>query len=442
MEDLGFHLEQQHAAYKQYFQTARITTRNPANNFEVYLAQLEDFITHYLFNQVEAHRGLKIFPQMEIVYEKHSGETISNDTVPLSCKFLVIYNQSDIRPALQTFTQELRVRNENLLRLQSLVNMVQVSFLDLHLAEQNPISTGSTYVELPRFLENKKCIVNVKNLDERCFGYAVLSALANVDRKNHANDPSHYAGRFGWRGLDKIHYPVAIGDIPDIEKQLEIGFNVYSFYDDAGRARYPLHICKNEYEVNIDLLFWNGHYAWIKNFGGFMHDLVNGRHTLYFCRKCLGHFFDEEKLTIHSKYCHPTEGRKQVIQLPSLPTELKFKNYRFQQRIPFVIYADFECIVPQTNKLPPAGCNSIEYQHHIPCSIGLKLVSTVPQLSNLPFKSHFGPDSTEWLLKELENLERLCIEWLFKDDRMIFTPADRKDFEEAAACYVCHKAFG
>ena len=147
-------------------------------------------------------------------------------------------------------------------------------------------------MELPAFLEHKNCIINVKNIDERCFGYAVLSSFHPSSM--HANDPQSYNGRFSLRGLDKIHYPVAIRDIPDIEKQLEIGINVYSFNDDSVRARYPLHIWKEEYEVNIDLLFWNGHYAWIKNFGSFMHDMVKGRHTLYFCRKCFGHFFEEE----------------------------------------------------------------------------------------------------------------------------------------------------
>lgn len=34
---------------------------------------------------------------------------------------------------------------------------------------------GSGYLSLPRFIENKKAIINVKNKDNKCFIYLILS---------------------------------------------------------------------------------------------------------------------------------------------------------------------------------------------------------------------------------------------------------------------------
>ena len=49
---------------------------------------------------------------------------------------------------------------------------------------------GSTYVETPAHIANKCCVVNVKNDDEKCFAWAVLSGL--YPNQNHQNKVSTY----------------------------------------------------------------------------------------------------------------------------------------------------------------------------------------------------------------------------------------------------------
>ena len=61
--------------------------------------------------------------------------------------------------------------------------------------------------------------------------------------------------------LAHIQFPVDIEDTPKIEKKLEVSFTIINFYDDEGRARYPLHIPKKNFHITIDLLYWSGHYA-------------------------------------------------------------------------------------------------------------------------------------------------------------------------------------
>ena len=442
MDTLGFVLNVAQSAFDSYFQKTIISSTNQTNNLEMYLGQLQDFLQKYLMDELANHAGLKIFPILHCIYEKPLGEELILTTVPLPTKSFIITNGHEIAIQLQEFSKNILTRNENMLRLQSFLNMAEISHLELHLAEHNRLATGSTYVPLPDFLAKKKCIINVQNTDERCFGYSVLSAISNVDRNNNPSHPRHYNHKFSWRGLDQIQYPVDISDISSIEEKLKVGFNVYSFYDEDGRARYPLHICKKDYDLHIDVLYWNGHYAWIKDFSRFMSDISTDEHRVHFCKKCLGFFYDENKLAEHSKYCSATEGLQQVIHLPDNPKPLKFTHYRNQQRIPFVFFADFECMVPPTNKVPRTAESAFEYQHHLPYSVGLKLVTTVRELSNIPYADHHGNDCTEWLLTELIRLETMCLEWLFKEERMQFWANDRRNFEAATECYLCHKPFG
>ena len=36
---------------------------------------------------------------------------------------------------------------------------------------------GSSFIDLPPFIKNKKACINVKNDDDQCFRWAILSAL-------------------------------------------------------------------------------------------------------------------------------------------------------------------------------------------------------------------------------------------------------------------------
>ena len=57
-----------------------------------------------------------------------------------------------------------------------------------------------------------------------------------------------------------------------------------------------------------------------------------------------------------------------------LPSEqekiLKFKNYRFKEKVPFTIFADLECLLQQ---VPNTQLNTGPYQKHVPHSVAYYL---------------------------------------------------------------------
>ena len=135
----------------------------------------------------------------------------------------------------------------------------------------NPIC--SAYIPLPKFLAYKKAIVNVHSKEERCFGYAVISALKDPQPGRHDKSESRYYSKadFVTYGLDQIQYFVPVQTIPELEERLDISYSIVSFFDDEGRGLYPMYHTKYERDRHVDTLYFNGHYAWIKN----MDRLVN-----------------------------------------------------------------------------------------------------------------------------------------------------------------------
>ena len=104
-----------------------------------------------------------------------------------------------------------------------------------------------------------------------------------------------------------------------------MGINVYSFFDDEGKGRYPLYATTKVFERTVDLLYWDEHYAWIKNFRRFMADL-SSHNTLHWCRSCMGHFDTEDVLKIHKLYCRGVDTSGQVLLLPDENRKGKFEN--------------------------------------------------------------------------------------------------------------------
>ena len=54
-----------------------------------------------------------------------------------------------------------------------------------------------------------------------------------------------------------------------------MNINVFSFFDDKGRARYPLVISRKNYEKVANLLYWKNHYAPITSISRLFSDIQN-----------------------------------------------------------------------------------------------------------------------------------------------------------------------
>ena len=108
----------------------------------------------------------------------------------------------------------------------------RVSFLDIHIAKYKPLK-GASYLPLPEQLAAKKAIVNVRNTDDQCFKWSVLSALhpvtKNPQRQCKYEEHEH---KLDWSGLGATPGRcdaggVTLDKIPLFEKRNRVSINVY-----------------------------------------------------------------------------------------------------------------------------------------------------------------------------------------------------------------------
>ena len=68
-------------------------------------------------------------------------------------------------------------------------------------------------------------------------------------------------------------------------------------------------------------------------------DKHNGKK--FVCRRCINPFNSEDSLNKHKEFCSSNEAVRVVM--PAEGSTIKFKHFFKQMRVPFVVYADFEC---------------------------------------------------------------------------------------------------
>lgn len=109
-----------------------------------------------------------------------------------------------------------------------------------------------SYIQLPKYLMTKKAIINVKNNDNQCFKWAVLSALHPVDHQ--AERVSKYIKYENELNFTGIEFPMKINQISKFERLNDsISINVYHF-DSKAKAIFPLRVTKKVKSHHIHLL--------------------------------------------------------------------------------------------------------------------------------------------------------------------------------------------
>lgn len=153
-----------------------------------------------------------------------------------------ILRESQVPEAIQQMYSELIAQIEGYNREGS--GFAFVGLDDLRISVSNFRDTsGGTYIVAPETVSVKKCIINVENTDDKCFAYAVLSALHVTDIKNHPERPSHYKkwmDELTFEGeLDgkrvSVSFPVEIDSIETFERlnaHLELSFTVFDVVKD------------------------------------------------------------------------------------------------------------------------------------------------------------------------------------------------------------------
>ena len=323
-----------------------------------------------------------------------------------------------------------------------------VKKLVLHTTRWDPINAGS-YIELPPALKNKNTIINMKNQDEKCFMWCVLRALN--PKNNHPeridNDLKSKEDTLNMQG---IRYPVSFRDIDRFEQQNpEISITVLGYNKDE--RVYPLKIskytgCKHDIVLLLIKDGENSHYCLVKNISALLASQINNhKGTCNICLNCFNGFKSIDSLNKHKEYCYNNECVK--IVMPPPWTYLKFKNFRYSEKAPFVIYADFESLIKNMDSCDPDPNKSYtkKHQKHEPISFSYYIKSFNESVYESRVRGYVktkpeDPDAKDvfikWLEEDVKDIANI------EPKKMVFTEKDKKQFIKASYCWICGEELG
>jgi len=208
---------------------------------------------------LQTENTLRVYVLLKSDYVK-AGD-VDADTKTFNTKSADIFASTDLR---ELFNEHVRVpllRDvEEFQDRDSGWTLLNVLNLTLHINKYNPIR-ASSYVPLPaKILSRKRCI-NVKNQDQECFKWAVLSALFPADTnpqrvakyEDKVNEPFDGVNVVNFDGLE---FPVHPRQISKFEKKnATLSVNVYMLELVEKELRVvPCHLTKAKKEHHLNLL--------------------------------------------------------------------------------------------------------------------------------------------------------------------------------------------
>ncbi|XP_057671239.1 uncharacterized protein LOC130902972 [Diorhabda carinulata] len=251
--------------------------------------------------------------------------------------------------------------------------------------------------------------------------------------------------------------------ISKFEKSNNISVNVYAldlieinnkkpFY-----KVYPVRLAKSIHEKHVNLLLIQNtyfpklndyeappidndnseityHYCWIKDLSRLINSqLSKTTYKKFICNRCINYFSSESKLNVHLKLCSELNNYK--MSFPKYES-VSFRNYIYKQTTPFVVYADFECMLEQFTDKTQLHNKTNKYQKHIAYSAGYYVKCSYNEDLSF-FKSYRGSDCMDWFANELSNLAESI-----KSEIKTITPMEEKpDLRVTTMCHICEKGF-
>ena len=334
---------------------------------------------------------------------------------------------------------------------------VKVKELVLHTTKWEPVTAGS-YIELPQELKNRKAIINMKNQDDKCFMWSVLRALNPKDNHPERID-NDLKNKVDTLNMEGIQYPVSLRGIDRFEHlNPEISITVLGYNENE--KVYPLKVskytgCKHDIVLLLIKDGEKSHYCLVKNISALLSSQINNhKGTRYYCLNCFNSFKSPDSLDKHKEYCYNNECVK--ISMPPQNTFLSFKNFRYSEKAPFAIYADFESLVKPMDNCDPDPNRSYtkKYQKHEPISFCYYIKCFNDTLCKEIFNDDTkrkqlryyvktkpeDPDAIDVFIKWLEDDVKFLAN--IEEKKMVFTREDKKQFNIASDCWICGEELG
>lgn len=353
-------------------------------------------------------------------------------TKSFGTKNIILYRNYDFENLFEVVQNTLKNKMEEYETQDSGWSFLCNLCLEININKYQPLG-GSSYIDLPKHIKNKKACLNIKNRDQCCFLWAVTAALYPASR--HPERVSSYPNFSTVLNTSNLTYPITFSDIKIFEENNpRLKFIIFGLNNkNVVGPLYKSQASSKDNKITIHILMIERgrktHYCLIKELSRLVRSQITSHHSkLYFCDTCLIFFTTSEQLDRH--IC---EGI--VTVLPNRGSVIKFKNFERKQSVPFVIYADFETLLQPTDDQPDTSCTSTSHRH-IPAAFAYHVVCTEDSSYNR-FVSYRGSDCVDMFIESIYNDVNKINKIMHKNRTMIFDEHDAKQFSSATRCHIC-----
>ncbi|KAJ8677677.1 hypothetical protein QAD02_013464 [Eretmocerus hayati] len=198
---------------------------------------------------------------------------------------------------------------------------------------------GASYIELPEFIKKKHAVVNIECGGNQCFAHSVMAGLYPAKNgsssQNKLHSYPHWKNKEMGLKLREEDFPISYADIPQFEKDNDISINVYEV-DEQEETIYGSYRTTKKRTRHVNLLLLEeedgAHYCTIKHLSRLISSGIN-----------------KDMHKRHSLDCKTANECKIVLPRPE-EAVLRFTNHWKKQDSPYIVYADFECLLIKMNQ--------------------------------------------------------------------------------------------
>ena len=241
-----------------------------------------------------------------------------------------------------------------------------------------------------------------------------------------------------------IDFPTPVSQIGRLERQNpNLAINVFGWEN----QRVIVHrISEKGGEISrINLMLVkkgeNTHYCLVKRLSALLYDQNRHNESKHFCERCLHGYSRRELLERHKPECKGLLKSPTRTEMPKEgENKMYFQNFHKQMKAPYVVYADFECIVKKIHTCEPDNKKSftVKTEKQEPCGFSYVIVRSDGQTRG-PF-THRGEDAVYVFLKYLQEHEKEMRKDMANNRPLVMTKEDWRKHRNAAECHICNKS--
>lgn len=307
------------SVFKKRIQSFKIVNLNKEELiFDEFFKVIKTAIITLIEEHIKLFTTVKVNIELFGLYELIKKDEIDTDIKSFNTRNEIMSVSSDLNNIIETWFEIIKVKSEDFNEQNSGWSLLEILHMEVNINKYEPMkASGNTIV--PKNIAKKNAVVNVLCSDERCFAYAILSALFPTDSSvNYIYDYPNYQDHLDFTDID---LPMSFINIAKFENQNDISINVFGLNQSNTKVIGPLHHTKHRKDRHINLLYYEyrlkKHYVWIKDLSRLVgRQLSKNKTKKYLCDGCLLYFMKKSKLLDHQKdNCHklkitlPSEGK-------------------------------------------------------------------------------------------------------------------------------------